>query len=159
MHMELTGVVSSGLGRAQVFMAQDHYQSQFKKILGREVWPGTLNVQVDGEHLSKYVALRNCSGVDTLDIDPEIKANSENIDVSGIHALRIRGFLREGRSFGGATGFHATLRKSGSSESIDCAILIPDLTRHVDVVEVISVNYLRDALDLKDGDQVTLIAH
>ena len=91
--MELTGVVSSGLGRAQVFMAQEDYQSQFKEILGREVWPGTLNVQVDGEHLAKYVALRNCSGVDTLGIDPEIKADSENIDVSGIHALRIRGFL------------------------------------------------------------------
>ena len=67
--------------------------------------------------------------------------------------------MREGRSFGGATGFHATLRKSGSSEGIDCAILIPDLTRHVDVVEVISVDYLRDALNLEDGDQVTLIAH
>ena len=67
--MELRGNVSSGLGRAQVFMAQEHYQSQFQELLGREVWPGTLNVQVSGEHFSKYVALRNCSGIDTLDID------------------------------------------------------------------------------------------
>ena len=156
--MELTGVVSSGLGRAQVFMAQEHYQSQFKEILEREVWPGTLNVQVSGEHLSKYVALRNCSGVDTLDIEPGIKAESESIDVSGINALRIRGFLREGRSFGGATAFLATLRNANSSEGVECAILIPDLTRHVDVVEVISVDYLRDSLDLTDGDEVYLTA-
>ena len=160
--MELTGTVSSGLGRAQVFMAQEHYQTQFKEILGQEVWPGTLNVQVSGEHLAKYVALRNCSGVDTLDIEAEIKKQSESIDVSGIKTHRIRGFLREGRSFGGATAFLATFRKSGTtvdeSEGVECAILIPDLTRHVDVVEVICVDYLRDRLDLSDGDDVSLIA-
>tara|TARA_B100000579_G_scaffold415723_1_gene410591 strand:- start:596 stop:1069 length:474 start_codon:yes stop_codon:yes gene_type:complete len=156
--MELRGTVSSGLGRAQVFMAQEHYQSQFKEILGRDVWPGTLNVQVSGEHFSKYVALRNCSGIDTLDIGPEIKVQSESIDVSGINALRVRGFLREGRSFGGATAFLATLSNGDSSEGVECAILIPDLTRHIDVVEVISVEYLREKLNLNDGDDVTLIA-
>ena len=156
--MELRGNVSSGLGRAQVFMAQEHYQSQFQELLGREVWPGTLNVQVSGEHFSKYVALRNCSGIDTLDIDSSVKAQSESIDVSTINAHRIRGFLREGRSFGGATAFLATLRKSDSNEEIECAILIPDLTRHIDVVEVISIDYLREKLGLTDGDEVTLTA-
>ncbi|MEE2758471.1 MAG: DUF120 domain-containing protein [Candidatus Thermoplasmatota archaeon] len=157
--MELSGIVSSGLGRAQVFMAQEHYQSQFKGILGEEVWPGTLNVQVDGEHFAKYVALRNCSGVDTLDIQPDIKAQSEMVDVSGIKTHRIRGFLREGRSFGGATAFLATLKNKDSNEGVECAILIPDLTRHVDVIEVISVDYLREKLGLSDGDNVLLTAH
>jgi len=155
--MELSGTVSSGLGRAQVFMAQEHYQSQFKKILGQEVWPGTLNVQLSGEDFAKYVALRESSGIDTLDIDEEIKLQSEQIDVSGIQAHRIRGFLREGRSFGGATAFLATMKKS-DSEDVDCAILIPDLTRHVDVVEIISVDYLRESLNLVDGDVVSLKA-
>ena len=71
--MRLTGMVSSGLGRAHIFMAQDHYQEQFKLILGDVAWPGTLNVQVSGEDLVSYVALRHFSGVDTLDIDEEIK--------------------------------------------------------------------------------------
>ena len=71
-NMHLTGTVSSGLGRAHIFMAQDHYQEQFKLILGDVAWPGTLNVQVSGEDLVAYVALRNFSGVDTLDIDEEI---------------------------------------------------------------------------------------
>ena len=36
------------------------------------------------------------------------------------------------------------------------AILIPDLTRHVDVVEVISGPFLRERLGIRDGDDVTL---
>ena len=71
--MRLTGTVSSGLGRAHIFMAQEHYQEQFKLILGDVAWPGTLNVQVSGDDLVAYVALRLFSGVDTLDIYEEIK--------------------------------------------------------------------------------------
>ena len=171
--MELTGTVSSGLGRAQIFMAQEHYQSQFKEILGQEAWPGTLNVKVSGQDLAKYVALRNCSGVDTLDIDAEIKTQSETIDVSTIKGHRIRGFLTEGRSFGGATAFPALLADGcvyrerlarltfpGLRETtvtyVSVAILIPDLTRHVDVVEVIATEFLREALSISDGDVVIL---
>ena len=58
-----------------------------------------------------------------------------------------------------STAFLATLRKSDSNEEIECAILIPDLTRHIDVVEVISIDYLREKLGLTDGDEVTLTAH
>ena len=46
--MRIRGKVSSGLGRAHVFMAQTHYQEQFKQILGKTAWPGTLNVEVSG---------------------------------------------------------------------------------------------------------------
>jgi len=152
--MRLTGTVSSGLGRAHIFMAQEHYQNQFKSILDSEAWPGTLNVKVQGDDLASYVALRNLSGVDTLDIDDEIKAEAATIDLSSVENIRIRGFLREGRSFGGANAFHATI---GSNElELPCAILIPDLTRHVDVVEVIATQFLREALSISDGDVVTL---
>jgi riboflavin kinase len=152
--MRLTGKVSSGLGRAHVFMAQEHYQAQFKSILENEAWPGTLNVRVSGEDLATYVALRNLSGVDTLDINDEIKENAANIDVSEINPFRVRGFLREGRSFGGATAFHATIHSN--EQELACAILIPDLTRHIDVVEVIATEFLRDALNISDGDIVHL---
>ena len=156
--MRLTGKVSSGLGRAHIFMAQDHYQEQFKLILGDVAWPGTLNVKVSGEDLISYVALRNFSGVDTLDIDENIKSKAGDIDLSNIESWRIRGFLREGRSFGGATAFDATIH-SGDEASLSCAILIPDLTRHVDVVEVIAIDFLRDTLDITDGDVVSLSLH
>ena len=38
--MRINGVVSSGLGRAHIFMSQPHYQEQFKSIIGRSAWPG-----------------------------------------------------------------------------------------------------------------------
>ena len=40
--------------------------------------------------------------------------------------------------------------------SVQCAVLIPDLTRHIDVVELISKEFLRERLTLEDGDRVTL---
>ena len=153
--MRLSGMVSSGLGRAHVFMAQEHYQTQFKSILEDVAWPGTLNVQVSGDDLAAYVALRNISGVDTLDIGDEIKNSAAEIDLSEIEALRVRGFLREGRSFGGATAFHATIHSD--EHNLPCAILIPDLTRHEDVVEVIAGVFLRESCSLVDGDTVSIV--
>ena len=44
--MRISGKVSSGLGRAHVFMAQKHYQDQFQSLMGTSVWPGTLNLNV-----------------------------------------------------------------------------------------------------------------
>ena len=55
--MQLTGLVSSGLGRAHVFMAQPHYQEQFRALLGKTAWPGTLNVTVEGQNLVEYLSL------------------------------------------------------------------------------------------------------
>lgn len=141
--MRLSGQVTSGLGRAHVFMAQSHYQDQFKVILGAGAWPGTLNVDVVGEDLVKYLELRIHAGLD----DGESESQVESI--------RIAGFERDGRSFGGATAFPAEI--STDEESwVDCAILIPDLTRHTETAEVISSAFLRERLPCEDGESVTL---
>ncbi len=152
--MELSGEVSSGLGRAQVFMAQPHYQYQFREILGAKAWPGTLNVLVDGHMLSHYIALRQAAGIDTLDAPEDARLDAKGIDVSDYTLIRIRGFLRDGVSFGGATAFPGTIIHGG--EEVACAILIPDLTRHVDVIEIISTAFLREHFDLTDGDHITV---
>ena len=152
--MRLNGVVSSGLGRAHVFMAQSHYQDQFREVLGNTAWPGTLNLNVSGDSLSKSIALRNKAGLDTLELDEEIISNSKKIDVSRFENIRIRGFLREGVSFGGATAYKIKIETP--NQDIDAAILIPDLTRHVDVVEIIATKFLRESMNLKDGDQITV---
>ena len=155
MTMELHGEVSSGLGRAHVFMAQSHYQDQFRGILGGTAWPGTLNIQVSDEDLTQYLALRQKAGIDTLDATDERRNKAQLIDTSEIESLRIRGFLRDGRSFGGATAFKAQIGTT-EMDSIECAILIPDLTRHVEVIEVIAEVFLRETLNLIDGDRVSL---
>jgi len=148
--MRLSGTVSSGLGRAHVFMAQPHYQEQFKHILGGSAWPGTLNLKIEGSDLVHYIALRKKSGIDTLDASDDDRSAAVDVEVTQYDAHRIRGFLRDGVSFGGATAFSGALKFQG--HSIDCALLIPDLTRHIDVVEIIASSFLRERLSLEDGD-------
>ena len=154
MSMRLSGFVSSGLGRAHIFMAQKHYQEQFLSLMGSAVWPGTLNLSVSGTNLTNYIALRIKSGIDTLDADENQRALAREVSLENITSFRIRGFLRDGISFGGATAYKASFKSN--DKVVDCALLIPDLTRHFDVVEVISPTFLREFLDLKDGDEVEL---
>ena len=152
--MELSGVVSSGLGRAHVFMAQPHYQDQFRDILGAKAWPGTLNIHVDESMLSQYIALRQKAGIDTLDAPSQAREAAKDLDVSSYDLIRIRGFLRDGVSFGGASAFKGTIEHEGNE--VECALLIPDLTRHVDVIEIISTSFLREVFNIADGDRITV---
>jgi CTP-dependent riboflavin kinase len=102
--------------------------------------------------------LRNLAGIETSGIDESVRQAADEIDMTEIKIHRIQGFEREGRSFGGATAILASLNTVGGHEvtAIDCAILIPDLTRHTDVVEVIASAFLREAFDLVDGDELLL---
>ena len=140
----IQGKVASGLGRAQVFMSQPHYQDQFRDVLGATAWPGTLNIEVIGEDLETYTGLRAVAGL----------CDGDNIE--GVEPHRINGFEREGRSFGGATAFLASISKDGSSWH-ECAILIPDLTRHTETAEIIASSFLRELLPVDDGDFVSLL--
>ena len=140
----IQGKVASGLGRAQVFMSQPHYQDQFRDVLGATAWPGTLNIEVIGENLETYTGLRAVAGL----------CDGDNIE--GVEPRRINGFEREGRSFGGATAFLASISKDGSSWH-ECAILIPDLTRHTETAEIIASSFLRELLPVNDGDFVSLL--
>ena len=139
--MRITGKVSSGLGRAHVFMSQKHYQSQFKRVLGVSAWPGTLNVDLEDQNENLFRELRVIAGLEEGE-SPEKAA-----------PLRINGFERDGRSFGGATAYKARV----SVDDVvweDCAILIPDLTRHTSTAEVISGAFLRESLPCSNGDIV-----
>ena len=152
--MRITGEVSSGLGRAHIFMAQKHYQDQFQSLMGTSVWPGTLNLNVSNDNLRDYISLRLKSGIDTLDASSELIESAKSINIEHIEAHRIRGFLRDGVSFGGATAFKAKFH--AKDKSVECAVLIPDLTRHYDVVEIISAKFLREHFSLTDGDSVSI---
>jgi len=140
----IQGKVASGLGRAQIFMSQPHYQDQFRDVLGATAWPGTLNIEVIGENLETYTGLRAVAGL----------CDGDNIE--DVEPHRINGFEREGRSFGGATAFLASISKDGSSWH-ECAILIPDLTRHTETAEIIASSFLRELLPVNDGDFVSLL--
>ena len=139
--MRISGAVSSGLGRAHVFMSQSPYQSQFKRVLGVGAWPGTLNVDVEGDSADLFRKLRVIAGLEEGD-------SSESPEPH-----RIDGFERDGKSFGGATAFVARISRNGGPWE-ECAVLIPDLTRHTSTAEVISGAFLREVLPCSDGDRV-----
>ena len=152
--MKIKGVVSSGLGRAHLFMAQSHYQEQFQKVIGSTAWPGTLNVAVSGDDFIQYASLREVSGVETAGLDSLQLERIKSVNVESLEPYRINGFLRDGVSFGGATAFIATIFSGEKQE--ECAVLIPDLTRHTDVLEVISRQFLREKLGISDGDEIII---
>ena len=120
------GRVSSGLGEGRYYISRKNYVIQFQQKLGYVPYMGTLNITVDPDYRNHYIRLRTAQG------------------------LRIEGFKTEDRTFGPVKAFKSTFYGS------DCAIIMPDRTLHSDVVEIISVDYLRGKYNLKDGDSVSI---
>ena len=49
--MEITGIVTTGLGKAAFFLGQDFYKNQFNEKCGFIPFPGTLNLIVEEDKL------------------------------------------------------------------------------------------------------------
>ncbi len=124
------GVVFSGLGEGAYYISQEGYRKQFTEKLGFEPYPGTLNLRVRKEDQEE---------VRMLEASPFIL---------------IEGFTDGNRSFGPAKCFHGRV-----GEKINGALISPVRTHYSgDVVELISTEYLRKALRVKDGDTVKVRA-
>jgi riboflavin kinase len=120
------GSVFSGLGEGAYYMSQDGYGKQFVEKLGFTPYPGTFNLRVRKEDQEE---------VRLLLASPFIL---------------IEGFTNGNRSFGPAKCFQGKI-----GEKFPCALISPVRTHYEgDVVEIISSEYLRKALDTKDGDVV-----
>jgi len=124
------GVVFSGLGEGAYYMSQDGYKKQFVDKLGFSPYPGTFNLRVRKE---------NQEDVRMLEASPFIL---------------IEGFTDGKRSFGPAKCFHGRI-----ADKFACGLISPVRTHYQgDVVEIISSEYLRKALHVKDGDPVKVRA-
>ncbi len=124
------GIVFSGLGEGAYYVNQEGYKKQFIEKLGFDPYPGTLNLRVRKE---------NQEEVRMLEASPFIL---------------IEGFTNGNRSFGPAKCFQGKI-----AERINVALISPVRTHYSgDVVEVISAEYLRKALHLKDGDSTKVRA-
>ncbi len=125
--MTISGSVTSGLREGAFYMRQKGYKDQFRKKLWFEPYEGTLNLKMAGPDLARLQILQETPGIE------------------------ISGFEANGRAYGGAKCFLATIGH------LDCAVIMPIRTHHTDVLEVISKHYLRNSLGLKDGDVVELL--
>ena len=57
--MKINGEVTTGMGKGAFFLSQEFYKNSFKKNLGFQPYPGTLNVIVSDEYLSQIKDIKN----------------------------------------------------------------------------------------------------
>ena len=123
------GKIISGLGEGRYYTEQDGYIEQFREKLGFVPYPGTLNVEIEYVERNKLRLLKNSK------------------------AITINEFQTKNRTFGSVRCFRAKINGS------DGAIVLPLRTHYSSVLEFISNDYLREKLNLKDGDEVKIVIY
>ena len=123
-HITIHGSVKDGMGEGGYYIGQKGYVDQFVDKLGFKPYSGTLNVCVDKEDVGKLDIIRGTSGI------------------------YINGFTDEGRSFGAVIAYKAKIK------NIDCAVVVPERSHYVDVIEIICQYHLRRTLSIGTGDRV-----
>jgi riboflavin kinase len=127
--LEIKGKVVSGLGEGRLFLSLPYYRESFKKILGFEPYPGTLNILI----------------YDKLSL-----MNRILLDVS--KHLLIPEFKDKDRVLGAVKVYPANINNISPA-----AVVIPLRTTHPkSVIEIVSPYKLREVLRLEDGNDVTI---
>ena len=131
-HLELNGLVISGLGEGAYYMALNGYTKQFKVKIGYVPFPGTLNIKLN--QLQATQIIQQLDEIESIMIDP---------------------FSDGKRTYGWVKCFHATL-----NNSIKCELIRLERTHHNNsIIELISKNNLRKTSKLKTGSKVTIKIH
>lgn len=117
----ISGTIVRGLGEGTYFMSMRHYQKEIKKKLGFDAYPGTLNLKVEKKQ------------IDLL---------------KKINSIKIAGFKKKDKSFGGADCYKAKIK------NVNGSIIVPHLTKHKDVIEFIAPVHLKSGLKIKEGDKI-----
>lgn len=124
--LRIEGQVQSGLGEGRYYISRKGYIIQFQEKLGIIPYLGTLNLRVPQ---SSELPLRKLRSMDGIHID---------------------GFITEDRSYGPVKLFNANIN------GVKCAVIFPERSVYSDVLEIISTEYLREKLNLNDGDMLAV---
>ena len=127
-NVTLRGTVTSGMGEGRHYISLSGYMRQFRDRLGYEPFPGTLNVDL-GE-----------------------RARMDSLD-----PVEIDGWENDERTYGPAFCWPATIETSAGDRYEETHVIAPERTHHgADQLELIAPQRLREALDLEDGDELTI---
>ena len=128
-HVELKGILVSGMGEGAYYMALKGYTKQFKSKIGYVPFPGTLNVRLDQ------------------------KTHQEAIkQFKTLEGIKIKSFSDGTRTYGWVKCFPAKL-----NNSISCELIMLERTHHDDsIIELISKTCMRKIGKLKDGSKVSI---
>jgi riboflavin kinase len=131
--VDLSGVVTSGMGEGRHYISLSGYMEQFRDRLGYEPFAGTLNVELDDE------SVRARARMDALD------------------PVGIDGWEDDDRTYGPAFCWPATVETVDGTRYTDAHVIAPERTHHgTDQLELIAPDRLRDELGLNDDDHVTI---
>lgn len=130
--MKVKGKVFTGKGEGAYYLSQKQYIRQIEDKLKFFPYPGTLNLKL-------------CSYEDVSKV--EVLYSKEGI--------KLNGFTSFERAFGDVFCYPAKIE---NHEEIKCAIVRSERTSYdIGVIELISDTFLRKALDVKDGDEITIM--
>lgn len=131
----IVGEVTEGIGEGGYYVRIPEYLAQFQEKLGFKPYFGTLNLQLS-------------------DLNYELlEENQKNRN-----PIKIEGFKKEGRTYG-SVDCHSCLisRLDNQDKKINAVILKIKRTHHKkNIVEILAKPFLRDVLQLKDGDRVRI---
>lgn len=129
--IDLTGRVTSGMGRGRHFITLSGYMEQFTERLGYDPYPGTFNVELDDASTQRRSALEA--------FDP----------------IPIESWEDGDNTYGAASCYPARIETPGGAAIDDAHLLVPDRTDHNQTqLEIVAPVQLREALDVDDDDQV-----
>lgn len=120
------GRVVSGRGEANAYVSLDWVRGQIYEKLGFHPYPGTLNLELSSEHLA---LLKNAlSRAQPIAIQPQVEGFAAGLCYRVMIMRQLKG-----------------------------AIVLPNVPGlREDVIEVIAPHSLREALRLRDGDEISL---
>lgn len=131
--LELHGTVTSGMGEGRHYISLPGYMAQFETKLGYEPFPGTLNLELDGESVRVRAGL------------------------SAFTPVPIDGWEDEERTYGPAVCYPAVVEAPDGDVFEPAHVIAPERTHHDDdQLELIAPTKLREALALEDGDGLTV---
>ncbi len=129
--MELTGTVTTGMGKGAYYIGMDAYQDLFHDELGFYPFPGTLNLDVDAAERAQFQ--------------------------SSAAYTHVNAPKRDGEYLSAADAYPVQITAPGTDEVVEGALLDLEITDHPDsIAEVIAPVNLRETLGLDDGDIVVL---
>ena len=124
--MEIVGVIEKGAGRGAYFTCLDWVVDQLEQAVGFKPFPGTLNVRIADEDLSKldaFIEHRDC----------ELVPDNPQFCSAGLKKVRIN-------------GIPAALILPSEDVRI----------HGKEIIEIVADRHIKDALGLADGDQVII---
>jgi riboflavin kinase len=127
--LSFRGRIFTGLGEGAYYVRLEGYRRQFRRKLGFDPFPGTLNIQLLSDaDVNEFQLLKATIGID------------------------ISGFSSGDRTFGLVTCYPAKVNNQQQA-----AILLIERTHHhPHVVEIIAPDNLREKLNLSDDDILTV---